>query len=73
MASGKPTRKRLELAYYRCPHGVGCIMLDTGDFGTRLTGMKCCGRWNKVQSFLLDQHTVDAINDEWKGRDDAPR
>jgi hypothetical protein len=42
------------LCLNRCPHGVESISLDChGDIGrsTRLTTLKCCGRWNAVKEW----------------------
>lgn len=47
----------------KCPHGTFALALDDDEkgCGTRLTPTKCCGRWDRVKSWPMDDAALRAI------------
>lgn len=48
-----------KLAIYRCPEHrefFAVILDDDEGVGTRVTPSKCCGRWDLVRSWPIDDH-----------------
>lgn len=59
-------REWLRLAVNKCPHGVYMISLDYGSGGTRIAGVKCCGRWTVEREFAIRAATLQDAADEAK-------
>lgn len=59
-------REKKYLAIHRCPtHGLLCVAIDSKkDGGTRLTPSKCCGKWGRVQRWLINDTMMDIIREE---------
>lgn len=61
----KPSEVRLQLL--RCPHGQFALSVAdaNGDGSTRITNGKHCGRWNTVETWIVDaDEAVEAIRKE---------
>jgi len=53
------------LALNRCPnHGTLSVSLDSGGGGVRLTSLRCCGRWDVVETWPMDLRSLKGAAEE---------
>ena len=53
----------LSLTIDRCPHGVYAVGLDddAAGKGTRLTPTKCCGRWERLAAWPMNEDALSTM------------